>query len=82
MTLDKIYPIVQNYSRLLSKLYFLINEHNEVSDDLRECIYKIDSDLDDYGQQGCCEWSVIQQDYEELLCAGRDYKQWIDFKAA
>ncbi|MBD2533458.1 hypothetical protein H6G97_29410 [Nostoc flagelliforme FACHB-838] len=88
--LGVVYPIVlpengrfaqPEHSQLFSKLYFLINKHNELSDDLQKCIYQIYSDLDDI-EQGYCDWSVIQQDYEELLCAGRDYKQWIDFKAA
>ena len=38
----------------------------------------MDIDLD-YVEEGYGNWSIIQQDYQELLAAGNRYKQWIDF---
>ena len=65
------------HSRLLSKLYSLIHEHISLSDDIRGNIVQIDIDLD-YVEQGYGDWSIIQQDYRELLAAGNSHKQWID----
>lgn len=76
--LDKVYPILTpeqgrfaqpKHSQLLSKLYFLVREHNILSDDVRGNIFQIYLDLD-YVEQGYDDWSIIQQDYKELLAAG------------
>jgi hypothetical protein len=66
------------HSKLLSKLYFLVREHNSLSDDVRGNIFQIYLDLDCV-EQGYGDWSIIQQDYKELLAAGNSYKKWINF---
>lgn len=84
--LGTVYPILlpengrfaqSEHSHLFRKLYCLICDYDNLSDDIQGGIYQIDCDLD-YVEQGYGDWSVIQQDYEEFLTAGRDYKQWID----
>ncbi len=81
--LGTVYPILlpengrfaqSEHSLLFSKLYCLICDYENLCDDLRGGIYQIYFDLDCV-EQGYADWSVIQQDYEELLTAGRDYKQ-------
>ncbi|MBD2742298.1 hypothetical protein [Coleofasciculus sp. FACHB-1120] len=66
------------HSQLFSKLYFLAQEHDNLSDDVRGSIFQICLDLDCV-EQGYGDWSVIQQDYEELLGVGNNYKEWINF---
>ncbi|GBE91758.1 hypothetical protein NCWK1_1485 [Nostoc cycadae WK-1] len=34
----------------------------------------------DYVEQGYGDWSVIQQDYEQLIATSYDYQQWTDGK--
>ncbi|OCQ97141.1 hypothetical protein BCD64_16300 [Nostoc sp. MBR 210] len=84
--LGQIYPILLPdngrfakpvHSKLLRSLYHFILDYS-VSDQLRGAIYQIDMDLD-YVEQGYGDWSVIQQDYEELLATSCDYQQWLDF---
>lgn len=62
------------HSQLFSKLYSFVYEHTNLSDDIRGNIVQIDIDLD-YVEQGYGDWSIIQQDYKELLAAGNNYKQ-------
>jgi len=85
--LGKVYPILlpdngrfakAEHSKLLRSLYHLVLD-NSPSDELRGAIYQIDLDLD-YVEQGYGDWSVIQQDYEELLATSCDYQQWINYK--
>lgn len=74
--LGKLHPTVSpEHTRLLSNLYRFV--HPEISDDLKAYIYLIDSDLDwlEYGQGN---WSIIQQDYEELISVGNSYKNWVN----
>jgi hypothetical protein len=66
------------YSRLFSKLYSLVREHTNLSDNIRGNIFQIAIDLD-YVESGYGDWSIIQQDYKELIADGNDYKQWVDF---
>lgn len=86
--LGKVYPILLpdngrfaklEHSKLLRSLYHLILDNSPL-EELRGAIYQIDLDLD-YVEQGYGDWSVIQQDYEELLATSRDYQQWIDFQS-
>jgi len=85
--LGELYPILSpaprrfvqpRDSQLFSKLYFLAQNHDELSDDLRGKIFQIYLDLDCV-EQGYSDWSIIQQDYEELLAVGSSYKEWIYF---
>lgn len=85
--LEDVYPTLSleqerfvqpKHSQLFSKLYFLVWEHEELSDDIRGNIFQIYLDLDCV-EQGYGDWSIIQQDYEDLLAAGNSYKKWIDF---
>lgn len=65
------------HSKLFRGLYQLIYDSDSISEELKGAIYQIDIDID-YVEQGYGDWSVIQQDYEELLVTGRDYQQFID----
>lgn len=85
--LGEVYPTLMpeqgrfaqsKHSQLLSRLRFLVREHNSLSDDVRGNIVRIHLDLDCV-EQGYGDWSIIQQDYEELLAAGNSYKEWINF---
>lgn len=85
--LGKVYPTLlpeqerfaqPKHNRLFSELYFLVQDHDNLSEAVRGNIYQMDFDLD-YVQQGYGDWSIIQQDYKELLEAGNSYEQWIDF---
>jgi hypothetical protein len=64
------------HSRLFSHLYSLALDYDRLPNDIRGIIYQMDCDLD-YVEQGYGDWSIIQQDYNELLAAGSDYKQLV-----
>ncbi|BBD61193.1 hypothetical protein NIES2109_40200 [Nostoc sp. HK-01] len=85
--LGKVYPTLEpenhrfakaEHSKLLRSLYHLVFDHS-CGDELRRVIYQIDMDLD-YVEQGYADWSVIQQDYEQLIATSYDYQQWTDGK--
>lgn len=64
------------HSKLFSRLYFLVCDHNHLPEEVRGNISQIYYDLDCV-EQGYGDWSMIQQDYDELLAAGSDFKQFI-----
>ncbi|WP_187308079.1 hypothetical protein [Nostoc cycadae] len=67
--------MILGYGRSLYHLIF----DNSPSEELRRAIYQIDMDFD-YVEQGYGDWSVIQQDYEQLIATSYDYQQWTDGK--
>jgi hypothetical protein len=74
--LEKLYPTVSpDQWQLLRNLYQLV--YYGVSDDLKGYVYQIFLDLD-WLEREVGDWSVIQQDYEDLLAIGIDYRDWID----
>jgi len=84
--LGKVYPNVlferklsvhSKYWRLFSNLYFLIQEHESLSDEVRGSIFQVYIGLD-FFEAGYGDWSIIQQDYKELLDVGSNFRQWID----
>lgn len=84
--LDTLYPILTpennrfalpEHSQLVRKLYLLIRRYDDISKELQGYIVRINCDLDCV-EQGYGDWSIIQNDYEELLLIGRDFKIWID----
>ncbi|AFY43573.1 hypothetical protein [Nostoc sp. PCC 7107] len=85
--LGKIYPTLElennrcakpEHSKLLRSLYHLVLD-NSCFEELRRAIYQIDMDLD-YVEQGYADWSVIQEDYEQLIATSCDYQQWTNGK--
>jgi hypothetical protein len=83
--LDKVHPtllsdqkrfIHSKYWQLFSKLYSFIQEHKSLSDEVMRGIFQIYIYLDCI-EAGYGNLSTIQQDYQELLNAGSNYKQWI-----
>ena len=85
--LGEVYPtllpeqgrfVQPRHSQLFNKLYFLVREHDNLSDDVRGSIFQIYLDLDCV-EQGYGDWSIVQQDYEELLAVGSNYKEWLNF---
>lgn len=74
--LGKCYPTVQpKHIKLLRNLYRLV--HTEIPDELKSYIYQIDCDLD-WLESDVGDWSVIEQDYKDLLSTGNKYKSYID----
>lgn len=74
--LGRLHPTVSpEHTGLLANLYRLVD--TDISDDLKAHIYEIDCDLD-WLESGEGDWSVVQQDYEELLAIGNDYRSWVD----
>jgi hypothetical protein len=71
------YPTIHaehEHIQLLRNLYRLV--HTEISAELKAYIYTIDSDLD-WLEGGEGDWSVIEQDYKELVSVGDEYRNWI-----
>lgn len=66
------------HSQLFNRLYFLVRDVNSLPDDVWGNISQIYLDLD-VVEQGYGDWSIILQDYKELLAAGDSYKEWINF---
>lgn len=84
--LSKVYPNISpergrfvqpKDSKLLSLLYFFVQKHEELSDDVRDKVFQLYWSLDDV-DQGYIAWSIIDRDYEELLALGNSYKKWIE----
>lgn len=74
--LGRLHPTVSpEHTGLLENLYRLVDI--DISDDLKTHIYEIDCDLD-WLESREGDWSVVQQDYEELLAIGNDYGSWVD----
>lgn len=74
--LGKHYPAIQsNRVKLLRNLYRLV--HTEISDELKSYIYRIDCDLD-WLESDVGNWSVIEQDYKDLLNVGNEYRECIN----
>lgn len=74
--LGKQYPTVApEQTKFLGNLYRLV--HTKISDNLKARIYQLDCDLD-WLEWEVGDWSVIQQDYEDLLAVGNNYRDWID----
>lgn len=59
-------------SWLFSQLYFMTTEHNNLSDCIRENIFQIYIDMDCV-DRGYGDFSIIQQDYKNLLIVGKEY---------
>lgn len=85
--LENVYPTLVSeqgqfakpkHRQLFSKLYFLVREHEDLSDNIRSNIFQIYLDLDCV-EQGYGDWSIIQQDYKEFLAVSNSYKEWLDF---
>ena len=74
--LGRLHPTVSpEHTGFLRNLYRLVD--TDISDDLKAHIYEIDCDLD-WLESGEGDWSVVQQDYGELLVIGNDYRSWVD----
>ena len=74
--LGRLHPTVSpEHTGLLENLYRLVDI--DISDNLKAHIYEIDCDLY-WLKSGKSDWSVVQQDYEELLVIGNDYGSWVD----
>ena len=75
--LGKLYPTVSpEQTKLLRNLYERVVDA-EISEDLKGYVYQIFLDLDCLESE-VGDWSMIQQDYEELLTVGIDYQDWVD----
>ena len=60
-------------SRLFSKLYFMTRKQEDrLPDCIKRNIFKIDTDMDCV-DTGYCDFSIIQQDYQNLLATGKEY---------
>lgn len=60
-------------SRLLSNLYVLVQKYDDLPEEIRSNIFQVYCTMD-YVDEGYMEWSIIQQNYEQLLSAGNQYK--------
>ena len=75
--LGKLYPtVLPEQTKFLRNLYNRLVD-TEVSDDLKKYVYEIFLDLY-WLESEVSDWSMIQQDYEDLLAIGIDYRDWID----
>lgn len=63
-------------SRLFTKMYLLVSEHDNLPDCIRGNIFQIYMDLD-YFDEDYVDWSVIQQNYKNLLTAGKEYHYFV-----
>ena len=63
------------HSKVLSRMYFLAREH-ELSDELRGNLFQIYCDLD-YVEEGYGDWSILEEDYSNLLVVGQKYQIWL-----
>ena len=66
-----------SYSLLFTQLYLLCGKHGYSSGNLYGSICQLFYDLDCV-EEGHIEWSVIEQDYEELLSHGTPYLKWLE----
>lgn len=61
-------------SRLFSNLYFMARKQEDrLPDCIKRNIFLIDTDMDCV-DTGYCDFSVIQQDYQNLLAIGKEYQ--------
>ena len=61
-------------TKLLNRLYSFVD--SEISSDFKVHLYSIDYALDFLEVKS--DWSVVQQEYGELLAIGADFKDWVD----
>ena len=66
-------------SWLFSNMYLIVAEYDDLPDCIRGNIFEIYMDMD-YFETGNLDWSVIQQDYENLLIKGKEYRHLVSME--
>ena len=64
------------HKQLFDQLYSLVQDREDLATDIGRNIVLIQSDFETVGL-GHGDWSVVAQDYANLLAAGQGYQQWI-----